>query len=38
MERGRFGDIDLSVSSIGLGGYVGEPDLARLKETFGALD
>ena len=21
MERGRFGDIDLSVSSIGLGGY-----------------
>ncbi|HWP08971.1 MAG TPA: hypothetical protein VNN72_24680 [Polyangiaceae bacterium] len=23
---------------IGLGGYVGEPDLARLKETFGALD
>jgi len=23
---------------IGLGGYVGEPDLARLRETFGALD
>ena len=33
-----WGD-ELTVSlRIGLGGYVGEPDLARLKETFGALD
>jgi hypothetical protein len=33
-----WGD-EITVSlRIGLGGYVGEPDLARLRETFGALD